>query len=190
METRTETVATSSSSSSFYHPSLPTDFWDDNRHGLKCWSHHKVFTGPIYSYPTEKAMPKWKVWGVFCSLPCVQRYVYDRLAYRFRTLFTAMCVEVYGVKDMLMPVPQFELMEGYCPVPKMTIPYDKFLQMTTSTRVVAHPPFVFEKVADMVIFDNSALSTTFIGRNNSTKTTVADNVKAHPVGDDDVEVAP
>ena len=106
------------------HQVLPT-FWSANTDGLCCWLDTEVFDGPIFSYPVRKDQNTWVVRGVFCSLHCAKRYIIDNCFVNTTvfTLFSLMCIKVYGITDEIVAAPSMELLKKFSSGPHgLTIP--------------------------------------------------------------------
>lgn len=96
------------------HQVLPA-FWSANTGGLCCWLDTEVFDGPIFSYPVRKDQNTWVVRGVFCSLHCAKRYIIDNCFVNTTvfTLFSLMCIKVYGITDEIVAAPSMELLKKF-----------------------------------------------------------------------------
>ena len=143
--------------STFTHPSVedPATFWLDNSRGLCCWHDTMPFTGPVYSYPTRKEPNTWVMQGVFCSLQCVKRYLLDNCFTNTNvfTLFSAMCVSVYGVTNNLVPAPHRQLLDKFCLDPAQALTIEQFRQKGLEGRmlnIIQPPVYPFQLQPDHV----------------------------------------
>lgn len=123
---------------------VPSDFWKDNKNKLCCWLDGEEFKGSIYSYPVRKEHNKWIVRGVFCSLHCVKRYIVDNcfMNTSVYTLFSLMCIQIYGVQGDIVPAPQYQLLKKFCVYPDRGMTVTQFRNVGPEKRSIrlVHPP--------------------------------------------------
>jgi len=99
----------------FERDNVKPGFWNENVDRTCCWLDTEPFDGPIYSFPIRKEHDRWTVRGIFCSLHCVKRYIIENsfMNTSVFTLFSLMCVQLYGVKGEVVPAPPYQILQKF-----------------------------------------------------------------------------
>ena len=169
-------------------------FWSANTQGLCCWLDTEPFDGPVFSYPIRKELNTWVVRGVFCSLHCVKRYIIDNCFVNTTvfTLFSLMCVKVYGITDEIVAAPSMELLAKFSSGPVgLTITQFRAKGPARHTYRITLPPLFPFKFPELFVTSEPPQTTsdpcpvTRVQATTREQATISSFYKARPVKEEE-----